>query len=261
MKKSILLFFIIFPFVAFAQDVKIFEYPRFRLGIEAGVGFLDGKTITPAAVRESRSYYYDDYYYRDYYYCGYVNDYHTTPHYYVGLKPEFSITNSISIAAGMRFLGSNSTLNSDKNYFLWKVSENDLTTNYVRVKHVKQNNLFIGIPVEMMVYTYKRDIRFRHYCRGGVNFNFLLASETTPQFENSAMSRYADKVINDIEKKNFFTPTAFIGTGLKIGRMNRPFGTFEFRIPFVLKGNTSFSSFAKSSVGFEFQTAISIPVE
>ena len=256
MKKSILLFSLIFPLAAFAQDVKIHEYPRFRLGIEAGGGFLFGTTVKPAAVRENKSYYYDVYSYRDYYYSGYVNDNQTTSHYYVGVKPEFSITNSISIAAGLRFLGSNSTLNSDKNYFLWKVSENDLTTNYVRVKGVEQNNFYVGIPVEMTFYTYKRDIRVRHFVRGGVNFNILLASETTPQFENAAMKKYADKVKNDIEKKDPFSPAAFVGTGVKIGRMNSLFGTVEIRVPFTMTG---FSSFAKSSVGVEFQTTICIP--
>jgi len=256
MKKSILLLFLIFPFAAFAQDVKIHEYPRFRLGVEAGVGFLSGTTVTPVAVRENQSYYYDDYYYRDYYYCGYVNNYQTSSHYYLGVKPEFSITNSISIAAGLRFLGSNSTLDSDKNYFLWKVSENDLTTHYARVKSVKQNNFYVGIPVEMTVYTYKRDIIVRHFFRGGVNFNFLLASGTTPRFEDAAMNKYAKKVINDVEKKDFFTSGAFVGTGLKIGRMNRTFGTVEIRIPFVSKG---FSSFVESSTGCEFQATIYIP--
>jgi len=243
-----------------AQEVQTFEYQRFRLGVEAGVGFLDGTTVVPVAVRENQSYYYDDYYYRDYYYCGYVNDYHTVPHYYVGVKPEFSLNNSISLAAGLRFLFSNSTLNSDKDYFLWKVSENDLTTNYVRVKDVKQNNFYVGIPLEMTVYTYKRDVIVRHYFRGGVNFNFLLASKTTPYFENATMNKYADKITNDINEKDFFTPLAFVGMGLKIGRMNRPFGTVELRIPFVMKGNTSFSSFVNSSVGVELQTAIYIPM-
>ena len=257
MKKSILLFFSIFPLAAFAQEVKIHEYQRFRLGIEAGGGFLSGTTVTPDAVRQNQSYYYDTYYYRDYYYCGYVYDYQTSSHYYIGVKPEFSITHRIAIAAGLRFLGSNSKLNSDKDYFLWKVSENGFTTNYARVKDVKQNSFYAGIPVEMTFYTRKTDVIVRHYVRGGVSFNFLLASGTTPQFENAAMNKYAKKVKNDITKKKFFTPAAFVGTGFKIGRMNRTFGTVEIRVPF---SSTGFSSFAKSSVGCEFQTTIYIPI-
>ena len=259
MKKSILIFFSIFPLVAIAQEVKIFEYPKFHLAAEVGVGFLAGTTIKPDAIRENQSYNFDNSYYHDDFYCGFVFDYYTTPHYYVGVKPEISITNSISIAAGVRFLGSNYTLNSDRNYFLWKVSEKDLITNYVRITDIKQNSLYIGIPIEMLVYTYKRDIRFRHFFKWGTSLNFLLWSKTTPYFENAAMNKYADKVKNDIEKRDRFTPTGFIGMGFKIGRMNRPFGTFEFRMPFVLKENTGFSSFAESSVGFEFQTSINFP--
>ena len=260
MKKTILLIFSIFPLVALSQNVKTYEYQRFRLGIEAGAGFLSGRTVKPDAIRENRSYYYEGYYYHDDYYCGYVYNDQTTPHYYVGIKPEFSITNSVSIAAGMRLLGSSYTLNSDRGYFLWKVSEKDLTTHYVRVKDVTQNNFYVGIPVEMTVYTYKRDVIVRHFFRGGLVFNYLLVSTTTPHFENATMNKYAKKVKNDIKKPPLFTPTAFIGTGLKFGRMKRPFGSVEIRIPFVLSENTSFSSFAKSSVGFEFQTSFYIPM-
>ena len=258
MRKIILLFLSIFPLIAFAQDVKIFEYPRFRLGVEVGGGFLYGTTIKPDAIRESQSYYLDNY--RDDYYCGFVFDYYTTSHYYVGVKHEFSLNNGISVASGLRFISSNSALNSDKDYFLWKVSENDLITNYARVKDVKQNNFYAGIPIEMTIYTYKREIRVRHYIKWGPSLNFLIWSKTTPYFGNAAMNKYSDKVKNDIEKPKSFIPAAFIGTGVKINRMNRPFGTIEIRMPFVLNGNTSFSSFAKSSVGFEFQTAINIPV-
>jgi hypothetical protein len=261
MKKLLLLLLSFLPLVLSAQEaVETFEYPRFRLGVEAGIGMLDGTTVTPAAVRENQSYYYDDHYYRDYYYCGYVNNYQSVPHYYVGVKPEFSVNNSVSFATGLRFVLGNSTLSSDKNYFLWKVAEDNLTTHYVRVKEVKQHSFYVGIPVEMTVYTYNKDLRVRHYFRAGVNFNFLLAAKTTPHFEDEAMNKHADMVANTVKERNCFTPLGFIGTGLKIGRMNRPFGTVEIRMPFVLKGNTSFSSFVKSSIGVEFQTAIYIPM-
>ena len=193
MKRKVLLVLFFFPFVLLAQKVETFEYQRFRLGIEMGVGFLDGTTVAPSAVRENQSYYYDDYYQHDYYYCGYVNDYQITPHYYVGVKPEFSVINGISFAGGLRFWYSNSKLNSDQDYFLWKVSENGLMTNFVRVQDVKQNSFYIGIPVEMTVYTYNKDIIVRHYFRCGVNFNFFLASKTTPYFENAKMNKYAKK--------------------------------------------------------------------
>ena len=261
MKKNVLFILLIFPLAALAQDAEIFEYPRFRLSFEAGVGFLNGTTITPDAVRESQSYYYDDYYYRDYYYCGYLYDNLAIPHYYIGVKPEFSINKSFALAAGLRLLNSNYTLNSDKDYFLWKISENDLTTHYTRVKNIKQNRFYVGVPVEITFYTYgKRDLPVRHYCKGGVSLNFLLASKTTPYFADVAMNRYADKVINDVKNapSPFFTPAFFIGTGMKIGRMNRPFGTIEIRMPFTI--NASFSSFIASSVGLEFQTAIYFPL-
>jgi hypothetical protein len=112
----------------------------------------------------------------------------------------------------------------------------------------------------MSVATYKRDRRVRHYVNAGVNFNFLLAANTTPHFENDEMNNYKNLIIKETGKNDLFVPTAFIGTGLKIGSMYRPFGTVEIRVPFVLAANTGFSSFVKSSVGFELHTAIYIPM-
>ena len=260
MKKTILLIFSIFPLVALSQNVKTYEYQRFRLGIEAGTGFLSGRTVKPDAIRENRSYYYEGYYYHDDYYCGYVYNDQTTPYYYVGIKPEFSIAHRFSIAAGLRLLGSIHTFNSDRGYFLWNVSEKDLTTQYVRVKDVTQNNFYVGTPIEMTVYPSKGDLFVRHYLKAGVVLNFLLVSATTPHFESATMNKYAKKVKNDVKKPPLFTPTAFIGTGLKIGRMKRPFGSVEIRIPFVLSENSAFTSFATSSVGFEFLTTFYIPM-
>jgi hypothetical protein len=229
------------------------------MGVEAGVGFFGGETVEFAGIRENRSYYYPSYA-RDYYSCGYVDESPENTHYYFGIKPEYSLNSSITVSAGLRFVGSSSALESDRDYFLWKVAESDLTTNYVRVKSVKQNSFYLGIPIEMSVALLKRDLRVRPYFKAGVNLNFLIVENTTPYFENDAMNSYKDEILRDIGKNDLFAPVAFIGTGLKIGRMNRPFGTVEIRIPFVLKENAGFSSFVKSSAGFEMQAAIYIPM-
>jgi hypothetical protein len=262
--KKIMLFLLLFPpLLASAQDgdVEIFEYQRLRIGVEAGVGGdMDGATVIPSSVRQNQSFYYDPSYYDGYYYGGYVYGEHSVPHYYVGVKAEYSLINSISLALGLRFLNSNSTLKSNKDYFLWKVSENDLISNYVRVNSIKQNTLFMGIPVEFTFYTYSKDIIVRHFFKAGVNFNFLLMSNTRAYFEDEAMNKYADQVIGELDKPKIFTPIFFVGTGLKIGRMNHPFGTIEMKIPFLFSETDNFSSFVKSALGFEFSTTIYIPI-
>lgn len=261
MRQKMFIVLLLSPLVLWAQEDDDYrrEYSKLRLGFEAGVGLLEGQTLTPGNVRESQSYYFDSYYDHDYY-CGFVNNSNSIPYYYLGVKPEISLNTSISVAAGLRFTGSHSVLDSDRNYFLWKISENNLTTEYVRIKSVKQNNLYVSVPLEMTVFTYKRDIMVRHFFKAGVNFNFLLASKATPYFENEEMNKYADKIKNEMKKNANFMPTAFVGMGLKFGRMSRLFGTVEIKVPVVLRENTSFSSFVKSSAGFEFQTTIYFPL-
>ena len=250
MKRTALLILLLLPLMLSAQEnSNLLGYSRFRMGVEGGVGLFVGDVITQSPIRVN----YDD----PGYFTGVFN--RLTLHYCLGAMSEYSFNSSLSLAAGLRFLGSYSELNSGGwgNYFLWKVSETDLVTRYVRLGRLEQNNFYLGIPVEFTVFTYKEDIPVRHFFKAGVNFNFLLTSKTTPDIQNEAMNKYANEIVNGIDKSNVFA-AAFVGTGLKFGKMNHFFGLVEIRVPFALKGNLS--SFAKSSVGFELHTTMYFPM-
>ncbi|GHU68502.1 hypothetical protein FACS189413_05540 [Bacteroidia bacterium] len=264
MKKVILFLSIFSPIVAFAQVERTYEYERLRIGVEAGIEFLDGTINKPAAVRENHSYYYDSYYAKDYYYGGYIDDYQTITRYYFGVKPEYSLNHRFTIASGVRFMYNHNNLISDREYFLWKVEETALTTNYARVKNVEQNNLYFGVPVEMKFFMSKKDLRVRPYVKAGASFNFLLSSSTTPYFVNGRMEqKYASDILNQLEKVDFLSTSIFASLGLKIGRMNHPFGTIEFQLPLLLFGQNTPSSFVKSSTvneGVALQISFYLPV-
>jgi len=259
MKNVILLILFFSPLVLLAQEEKIYEYPRLRWGVEAGADMFSGNTIKNSNIRESQSYYYD-YYYNDLYYGGFMFDSYNYTRYYIGLKPEYSLSNRFVVAAGLRFSFNKSNFNSDQNYFLWKISEENLTTNYVRVREVNQNNFYAGVPLEIKFFPGQNDMIVRQYFKVGMLFNFLAASHNSVSFIDDNMEKYAGEISKQMGKPSFQSGYLYLGIGLKFGRMNHPFGSIELQAPIRVFKDKKLASFIKEpEVGFGLQTTFYIP--
>ncbi|MDR0830769.1 MAG: hypothetical protein LBN95_11770 [Prevotellaceae bacterium] len=237
---------------------KTHEFPRLRLGVEAGISTFEGKTVKPAMLRENQSYYpFED---RDFY-CGFVLNNRSYKQYYFGVKPEFSLNHNLALAAGLRFLFNKDGFVSDKNYFLWKVDETENSANYVKINNIWQQNFYVGIPVELKIFTSKSDLFVRQYFKVGAQVNFLAVSHTNIDFNNENMEKYSRQINSQIEKPDIFSGYCYIGVGLKIGRMNHPFGSIEIQVPFLVSGKR-YSAFSEQSFpfGLGLQTTFFIPV-
>jgi hypothetical protein len=269
--KKIPLFLISFLFLqnfAFAQrasgEAKTYEYPRLRIGVEAGVESIFGSNVKPDAIRESQSYYrygYDGY--RDYYYdCGYLYNQSSFDRIYFGIKPEYSLNHNFAVSAGLRFGFGGNSLTSDRDNFLWRVSETETSTNYLRIKSITQNVYNLGIPLEFKIFPNKSDIFWRLYGTVGMLFNFAFAEDVSVNFIDEKMNKYLPEVKNQFEKPDFFNGQFVLGFGMKIGRMRNPFGTVEFQMPYQLSDRTRFNSLfeMESIVGVCLKTTIYIPV-
>jgi len=261
MKNVILLILFFSPLVILAQEEEIYEFPRLRLGIEAGADMFSGSTIKNPNIRESQSYYYNSSYYDDIYYGGFMYDSYNYTRYFFGLKPEYSLSHHFAVAAGFRFSFNKSNLNSDQNYFLWKISEENRTTNYVRVREVNQNNYYAGIPLEIKFFPSSTDFPGRQYFKVGMLFNFLTASHNSVSFIDDNMAKYADKISSMMGKPSFQSGYLYLGIGLKFGRMNHPFGSIEIQAPICVFKDKKLSSFIREpEAGFGVQTTFYIPV-
>jgi len=260
MKNAVLLILFFFPLALFAQEEKIYEFPRLRWGIEAGTEIFYGNTVKNSNIRESQSYYYDYSYYDDLYYCGFMYDSYNYARYYIGVKPEYSLSNRFAVAAGLRFSFNKSNLNSDQNYFLWKISAENQTTNYVRVHEINQNNFYAGIPLEIKFFPGMNDMIVRQYFKAGMLFNFLAASHNSASFIDENMEKYASKICSQTGKPSFQSGYLYLGIGLKFGRMNHPFGSVEIQVPICVFKDKKLSSFIKEpDAGFGLQTTFYIP--
>ena len=237
-----------------AQEEKTITMPRLRLGIEAGIDGFFGDINKPAMIRENQSYYYD-------YDCGFIFDEQDFYAVYIGVKPEYSISKRWTVAAGVRFSFSEATLDSDRNYFLWKISETETNTNYLKINSISQKNYYVGMPLELKIFPREKDYPVRHYFVVGAVLNFLAASDNDVSFQNSAMKKYTSEVANQIGKPSAFHGNVYGGFGLKIGNTSRPFGHIEFHFPVYMFADIKPNSFVKGeALGIGTQATLQIPI-
>ena len=241
--------------------------PQLHLGMEIGFNGFFGVTNKPAMIRENRSsyYYYNDYDYYDFYYDDYrIYDAQDVFFFYFGAKTEYRLSkhNRFTVATGLRYSLGTATLMSDRNHFLWKISETGMNSNYVRIKSITPKSHHIGIPLELRFFPRRKDSFVRQYFIFGKSFNFLLASDSDISFENSAMNKYSSTVAEHIEKPCFFQGKISAGIGLKIGSENRPHVRIECYMPTVAYGTGKMNAFVKSSaaMGMGMFASLQIPI-
>ena len=241
-----------------AQEQQTLTMPRLRLGVEAGIDVLFGTINKPAQIRESRSYYFDgDYDYN----CGFVSSGYDLNAFYFGIKPEYSLSKRFVITSGLRFSTYKTAIISDRDYFLWKISEDAINTNYVKIESISQRNYCIGIPLEIRFFPNEKDYIARFYVVLGTVLNFVVSSNNEVVFPNPLMEKYSSDVLSQIEKPNSFHGIAYAGLGLKIGKMEHPFGRVEVHMPSLWYGNKDSKTFMNAeTVGFGLQMTVLIPV-
>jgi hypothetical protein len=241
-----------------AQDTIICEVPRFRIGIEAGIhGCFDGGINKPDMIRENKSYYQDE----DYdYHCGFIFPEQDFGFFSFGIKAEYTLSKRFVMATGVRFSFFEAKLVSDRNYFLWKISETETGMNCAKINSISQKNYYIGIPLEIKFFPRERDYFGRQYFIFGTTFNFLVASNHAVTFINEKMNKYTSNVLEQIGTPTFFHANIYWGVGLKLGKPKYPFGTIEALFPMFTIERPQEGSFVRMGiVGFGFKTTLLIP--
>jgi len=268
MKKilSFLLLAFIPVSVLFAQDKQMSKHNNLKLAIEFGANIMNGELVKPEQIRENRSagYYYGD----EYYNCGFFSEHNLLNTKYFGIKPEYFIFNNrIGLASGLRYTITSSDLISDRDNFLWKIKEDGLVTDYVRIDEIRQKNHLLGIPLEIRFFANKRDLPFQHYFKIGASFNYLIYSEKHQViFADYAMSKYENIVQNQMPKNNEFSSFFYGAVGFKIGKYRHgsfaPWGNIEFQFPYMLLTDNSFAFTGKgnSLLGLGVQLSFEIPI-
>ena len=243
-----------------AQEKITIEMPRLRLGIETGVDFSFGEINKPEMIRENQYYYQDG----DYdFHCGFVFTNSNFGFLYFGVKPEYLLNKHFTVTAGLRFFTNKAMLHSDRDYFLWKVREDKINTDYIKIKSISQRNYYLGVPLEIRYFPNEKDYFARFYLVAGTTFGFLLASDNEIVFSNPAMEKYTPQVMEHIGKPNSFYGTFYTGAGIKLGKLDHICGRIEMHIPTFtyVNMNNELNLFTRiDPVSFGFQATLLIPI-
>ena len=256
----------LFPLAGlFAQeDQTIKKHHNLKLAFEVGTNVTSADLVKPEQIRENHSagYYYSE----DYmYYCGLFGDNNFLSTTYVGVKPEYFIfKNRIGIASGLRFTISPSKLVSDGDNFLWRVNENDLNTEYVRINSIHHKSYLLGIPLEIRYFINRRELPVQTYFKIGTSFNWRIHSKNQVNFTNKAMEEYDDLVQNQLPKNNLFSSFFYGAVGFKIGKYREgcwsSWGNIEFQFPYLRLTDKSFLFTGGPGLGGGIQLSLQIPL-
>jgi len=260
MKKLALFILSLFPLALAAQEENVKGYHNLRLNIEAGGNGLWGDRIKPVQVREDRS---SGYGYYDY---GLIGDQGELSIFYFGVKPEYFIyKNRIGLSTGLRFSEADSRFESDRDSFLWKLSEEGLTTDYVRIKDIRQRSYLLSIPFEGRFFVNPKEYPGQFYVRAGASVNFRLGSKYRVNFVKASSQVYEGLVRDQLSATCAVSAFGYGAIGLKFGKVrdghSPPWGNIEFQIPCFLLTKDTFSFIGtENGFGIGFRASFDIPL-
>jgi len=236
------------------------EYPRWRIGVEAGNEIYEGNLYKPSSIRETQTTVYygsaltsDD----DYYGCGFISVRPDYENWYFGLKTSYSITNQLEIGGGLRAKFGSCTLKSDRDFFLWKTTNSETATNYVRINEISQRVVSLGIPLEAKWIIPRTERPFVPFVSLGISNNFYLTDNMKVDFRDEGMKKYQKTVEKAFPTIDKYYAQVIFGAGFKIRRRNQPFGTFSFQVPVLFNSqkiprvNSLFELDTRLTCGFQ----------
>jgi len=264
MKRTALLILLVFPLALLAQEEKTEKRHNWMLAFDFGTNDMSRKLIRPEQIREDRYTGYYNYNDGDYGFFGGTNWMSTS---YLSVKPEFFIFNNrVGIASGVRVTTAQTHLVSDRDNFLWRVQEDGLTTDYVRIKDIWQRSYMAGIPLEIRVFPNDREWPVQPYFKIGASFNYRFHTKYRVNFLDGAMGDYGSTVQKQLSSgSSAFSSFLYGAFGLNVSPLFEkswaPWWTVEIQFPYILLTKNSFAFGGATNIpGIGFQTSFAIPL-
>lgn len=200
--KKISLFFLLslFIFSIKAQDKESSGY--FMIGLEAGINSISGELNEKWPVRQDVGKYNPHY--------GSNNISTLTNGFFFGIKPEYVFCNEkFGVTSGIRYTRLNSTLSkesSQKDYFYMRYGGDETSTNFARIREIKEVQDYIGIPLEFR-WTPIRFSIVGFYIKIGTDINFKVNSNMNIDFVEESMAEKKQEILDyvDIEDNNIYS--------------------------------------------------------
>lgn len=165
---------------------------------------------------------------------------------YAGVSPEFSFFNKkLSISPGLRFTNLNAEIvKSDyykEGYYFLRVNSDGITTNYARVKAIREETNYLGVPLE---------VKFTPFYFSYISFHVKLSAElaykiyssTDIEFKHADMENYQNEVLNDLSiGVNNVYSSVYASMGARFSLGDKMFCSLDVFLPafYMTKNNSS----------------------
>jgi hypothetical protein len=225
------------------------------LSLETGADIIDNGIRDLEFIRQSAS----DYdYYGDY--AESISGLYYS--FFTGIKEEFTLSSRISITTGLRYTHVHSSIgdsNSDRNKYMYLLlSSSGTTTEFLKATSIRQDNDYLGIPIEFRYYISHYHF-FRSYLRMGAVINYRIQTKTDIVCANDAMAGYEKELTDRIEKPNSFYSIAYGGFGVRFGKEYGPSLNIEAHVPSVIITPYS-STLTDANIGSGIEITLQIPL-
>lgn len=241
-------------------QAKAQEIGKLRIGIESGTSTYVSEFRESASIRATNS----------------ISLWESTAHdeietslnrFYTGIKGEYlSSDGYLTLLSGVRYTHFESTIerddfwnlssNTSKFYILY--NQNGTLTEYAQARNVKQSADYLGIPLEMRMYT-MRPRFFRLFVKMGFDLSFKVGHRTKVDLVSPTMRPYEHLVAKSLGAPASFLSTFNPSIGFKLGKEHSLNANFEVLLPaYIFSNNTS--SIVTSKAGIGVQLFISYPI-
>lgn len=163
-----------------------------------------------------------------------------------GAHTEYIIaSDKMSFVCGLRFTEINNSIQhnsawTNQTFFYYRYKQDSTRTDYVKVSRIQQKTQYLGIPLELKYYWFRRHYMISPYVIAGTEIRYRMQSSTRFTMYESAMSIYEQELLPKVTKPSNSHITFYAGIGAKIGRPDKPSILFEANLPFLFLPSTSF---------------------
>ncbi len=234
---------------------KVFS--NFLIGIESGVGHLNGKMNERWDIRQDLG---------DYNYDRYTNNgsiFADMYHFNIGIKGEYSFFNKkLSVLSGVKYKQIyNGLITNNNKFFYLRYKQDNTTTEFIRIRDLNEYNHYIAVPLEIKYMPFKVFKRIGIYGKVGIELGALLQSRKEINFHSEAMKQYEDEIFNTVVKDevNKLLASYYAMFGVSFFLKNKTVFNIDILLPSGLWSKNNSSLIDPSFYG-GVQFAIQVPL-
>lgn len=180
---------------------------------------------------------------------------------FAGIKVQKITSNEkFGLATGIRFTGMQSRIfkTGFSDFFFLLHRQTGTTTEYLKVRELEEVSYYIGIPLELRMYTNKAR-RTRWFFMAGAEWNLQLGTKVNVYFDDPAMDIYESDVREIAGDSNPWYASFYIGAGLILGK-DRPRFTLGLSAPLVITKTVSSLNIPTAGMGMQIQYLIPLNI-